>query len=116
MTPPCNALLHPKCLGWVLSLLMACACSAQDAQKCATQANITKEIAELKQRGLSRGEIKQNLTEIMKLKNHSADTLNEWMQNLEWLYQRENVRLSPAQVQEKRLDQCRRELGIIDWK
>jgi hypothetical protein len=89
---------------------------AQDAQKCATQANITKEISELKQRGLSRAEIKQNLTEIMKLKNNSADTLSEWMQNLDWLYQRENVRLSPLQSQEKRLSECRRELGIIDWK
>ena len=116
MKPPYNALLHTKCLGLVLSLFLACASLAQDAQKCATQANITKEIAELKQRGLSRGEIKQNLIEIMKLKNNSADTLNEWMQNLEWLYQRENVRLSPAQVQDTRLNECTRELGIIDWK
>lgn len=89
---------------------------AQDLNKCATYANITKEIAQLKQRGLSRSEIKQNLTEIMKLKNNSQDTLNEWMVSLEWLYQREHVRLSPPMAEALRLDECKRELGIIDWK
>jgi len=101
---------------WVVLLCMCHASIAQDANKCATLANITKEIAELKQRGLSRNEIKQNLSEIMKLKNNSADTLNEWMLNLDWLYQRDHVRLSPSQAQAKRLEECKRELGIIDWK
>jgi hypothetical protein len=63
-------------LGWGINSM------AQDLNKCATYANITKEIAELRQRGLSRSEIKQNLTEIMKLKNNSKDTHNEWMQSL----------------------------------
>jgi len=97
-------------LGWGINTM------AQDLNKCATYANITKEIAELRQRGLSRSEIKQNLTEIMKLKNNSKDTLNEWMQSLEWLYEREHVRLSPQMAQALRLDECKRELGIIDWK
>jgi len=105
-----------ECAGLALMLFAASQTMAQDALKCATLANITKEIAELKQRGLSRGEIKQNLTDIMKLKNNSPDTFNEWMQNLDWLYQRDNVRLTPLQVQDKRLNECKREHGIIDWK
>ena len=111
-----QALIRGWGWGWVMLLCIGQASMAQDANKCATLANITQEIAELKQRGLSRNEIKQNLSEIMKLKNYSTDTLNEWMQNLVWLYQRDHVRLSPTQAQAKRLEECKRELGIIDWK
>jgi len=105
-----------QCAGLVLMLFVGTQSIAQDALKCATLANITKEIAELKQRGLSRGEIKKNLIDIMKLKNNSPDTFNEWMQNLDWLYQRDNVRLTPIQAQDRRLNECKREHGIIDWK
>ncbi len=90
--------------------------SAQDLAKCVSQANIVKEVAELKQRGLSRSEIRQNLTEIAKLKKSSEDHLNEWMLGLEWLYQREHVRLGPQGAQETKLDECKRELGVIEWK
>ena len=38
------------------------------------------------------------------------------MDILDWLYQRDHVRLSPTQAQAKRLEECKRELGIIDWK
>jgi hypothetical protein len=119
------ATIHSRRVKEILLKLMPCfvlSCGffantvAQDLNKCATYANITKEIAQLKQRGLSRSEIKQNLTEIMKLKNNSQDTLNEWMMSLEWLYQREHVRLSPPMAEALRLDECKRELGIIDWK
>jgi hypothetical protein len=103
-------------LGFGLSLSLSFSSIAQDLNKCANHANITREIAELKQRGLSRSEIKQNLTEIMKLKNNSQDTLHEWMLSLDWLYQREHVRLSPQLAQAQRLDECKRELGIIEWK
>lgn len=88
---------------------------AQPLSTCADYAKMVEYLDQMKNEGLSKSEIKQNLTSIGKIKNITSTQINDWLSILDWVFKAENKNISTQYLVEKKKQECETERGIVNW-
>jgi hypothetical protein len=89
--------------------------NAQPIASCIEHANMVQYLAKMKNEGLSKSEIGQNLIEISRIKALNITQQEDWMNNLSWLFRPEHKGLSIESLTAKKKQECETDRGIVNW-
>ncbi len=98
----------------ILFTFSTCAYS-QPLPNCSDLGNMVQYLAKMKNEGLSKSEIQQNIREIARLKDLTSTQLDDWTSNLNWIFKPENKALLVETLMKKKKQECESERGIVNW-
>jgi hypothetical protein len=106
--------MWPKFSLLLLSLLGTCAI-AQPIPNCTELGSMVEYLAKMKNEGLSKSEIQQNIHEIARIKELSSSQIEDWLNNLNWLFKPENKSLNLEGLTKKKKQECETDRVIVNW-
>jgi hypothetical protein len=99
----------------LLLSILATSALAQPIPNCIELGNMVEYLAKMKNEGLSKSEIQQNIREIARIKNLTSTQLEDWFNNLNWLFKPENKSLNLEGLSKKKKQECETDRGIVNW-